>query len=117
MIDRGIYGKEVLQKINRYGYKIITWEKVYRRDGWDESVDSLKFRLTIYRNNYQDLLCYYFKYMRKKSDKIVKISLTNKKCSKIKKTIYRRISEIKNNAKVIYGCHKNDSTQYLSYKF
>ena len=70
VIDRGIYGKDVLEKIARSKHRVITWEKGYNRDGWREEGESGEFRLTRYRNNFHDLLCYDFKYIRYKSEKI-----------------------------------------------
>jgi len=34
IVDRGIYGKDSMQKILDRGHHLITWEKGYKRDGW-----------------------------------------------------------------------------------
>lgn len=70
VIDRGIYGKKILEEIASGRHRVITWEKGYNRDGWQEETKSGQFRLTRYRNNFYDLRCYDFKYIRYKSDKI-----------------------------------------------
>jgi hypothetical protein len=54
VIDRGIYGHDVLAEIHRRGDTIVTWEKGYGHDGWDEKLPVLHFRIMRYRNSLQD---------------------------------------------------------------
>ena len=54
VIDRGIYGKDVLSRINDNGDTLITWEKGYARDGWSDKLPVCHFKITRYRNNFQD---------------------------------------------------------------
>jgi len=54
VIDRGIYGHDILGEIHRRGDSIVTWEKGYSHDGWDEKLPVLHFRITRYRNSLQD---------------------------------------------------------------
>ena len=54
VIDRGIYGQEILGRINRNGDTLVTWEKGYGSDGWNDDLPVLNFRLTRYRNSFQD---------------------------------------------------------------
>ena len=58
--DRGIYSLEVLQRVVNNGDHIITWEKGYERDGWDDSKESEFFRHLRARNQANDLLVYEF---------------------------------------------------------
>ena len=62
VIDRGIYSLETLREIDGNGDKIITWEKNYKRDGWDETAATQKTSFSIPRNNAQDLRPYKFDY-------------------------------------------------------
>ena len=55
VIDRGIYGHDTLSEIHRRGDTIVTWEKGYGHDGWDEKLPVLHFRITRYRNSLQDI--------------------------------------------------------------
>ena len=54
VIDRGIYGHDILGEIHRRGDTIVTWEKGYAHDGWDDKLPVLHFRITRYRNSLQD---------------------------------------------------------------
>jgi hypothetical protein len=54
VIDRGIYGQDILGRINRNGDTLVTWEKGYGRDGWNDELPVLNFRVTRYRNSFQD---------------------------------------------------------------
>ncbi len=62
VIDRGIYSLETLREIRKTGDEIITWEKNYRRDGWDETAAVGTTAFSIPRNNAQDLRLYKFEY-------------------------------------------------------
>jgi len=70
VIDRGIYGMEVLSRINHNGNILITWEKGYARNGWDTGLPVCNFRITRYRNNFQDTICCDFNCVRYPFDKI-----------------------------------------------
>ena len=54
VIDRGIYGRDVLSRINDNGDTLITWEKGYGGDGWSGELPVCHFKITRYRNNFQD---------------------------------------------------------------
>ena len=54
VIDRGIYSHDTLSEIHRRGDTIVTWEKGYGHDGWDDKLPVLHFRITRYRNSLED---------------------------------------------------------------
>jgi len=61
--DRGLYGLDTLRRIvDDYKDHFITWEKNYKRDGWDEAVQPHQFEKMKERNNDEDLRCYRFRW-------------------------------------------------------
>jgi len=61
--DRGLYGLDTLRRIvEDYKDHFITWEKNYKRDGWDEALQSNQFEELKERNNDKDLRCYRFRW-------------------------------------------------------
>ncbi len=58
--DRGMYSLKALQRVVDMGDHIITWEKGYARDGWDDSKGSESFIRLRPRNYANDLLAYEF---------------------------------------------------------
>ena len=58
--DRGLYSLKALQRIIEMSDHIITWEKGYSRDGWDDSKKSEFFTRLRPRNYKSDLLTYEF---------------------------------------------------------
>lgn len=58
--DRGLYSLKALQRVVEMGDHIITWEKGYARDGWDEAKESESFIRLRPRNYENDLLTYKF---------------------------------------------------------
>ncbi|MBA7688415.1 hypothetical protein ES703_96895 [subsurface metagenome] len=58
--DRGMYSLKALQRALEMGDHIITWEKGYARDGWDDSKGSESFSRLRTRNYASDLLSYEF---------------------------------------------------------
>ena len=62
VIDRGIYGLNALREIVKQGDNIITWEKNYKADGWNENSFIGKTSFFIERNNAQDKQFYRFEY-------------------------------------------------------
>ena len=58
--DRGIYSLKALQRIIEMGDHIITWEKGYARDGWDDAREGESFTRLRQRNYESDLLTYEF---------------------------------------------------------
>lgn len=69
IIDRGIYSLETLQSIVASGDHIITWEKGYQRDGWNEKVKPEAFIMRIPRNSSKDLQTYYCFYQVREWEK------------------------------------------------
>ena len=64
IIDRGIFGAEIFSQFAEHPQRhLITWEKDYHRDGWDQSrpADG-EFIYERPRNNSQDLFAYHFSY-------------------------------------------------------
>lgn len=70
VIDRGIYGQNILSKINRNGDTLVTWEKGYGHDGWNNELPVLNFRITRYRNSFQDTVSSEFDCIRYPFEKI-----------------------------------------------
>ena len=70
VIDRGIYGHEALTRIHNSGDVIITWEKGYKHDGWNPDLPLTHFRLTRYRNSFQDVVACQFDCIRYPFEKI-----------------------------------------------
>ncbi len=58
--DRGMYSLKALQRIAEMGDHIITWEKGYARDGWNDSAENESFTRLRPRNYESDLLPYEF---------------------------------------------------------
>ena len=69
IVDRGIYSLSVLQRILETGDHIITWEKGYRRDGWDSREKCESFICTRERNDSNDLLVYEFRWQESSWDR------------------------------------------------
>ena len=70
VIDRGIYGQNILSRINRNGDTLVTWEKGYAYDGWNNELPVLNFRITRYRNSFQDTVSCEFDCVRYPFEKI-----------------------------------------------
>ena len=64
VIDRGIFGADVFERFLQQPHlHFITWEKDYRRDGWDEGKPTQgEFILERSRNHSQDLFTYKFSF-------------------------------------------------------
>jgi hypothetical protein len=60
VLDRGIYGLETFRRFLDRGDHLLTWEKDYQRDGWDERAPVHRFRRTRVRNGPDDLRLYRF---------------------------------------------------------
>jgi hypothetical protein len=60
VLDRGIYGLETFRRFLDRGDHVLTWEKGYRRDGWDERAPVHRFTRTRARNHAADLRLYRF---------------------------------------------------------
>jgi hypothetical protein len=74
IIDRGIYSFKIFEDFVRDEYMhIITWEKGYKKDKWDEQKISGDFSFYKRRNNSRDLFKYDFKYIDQRWEKNDKI--------------------------------------------
>ena len=62
IVDRGLYSLPALQQLIETGDQIITWEKGYGGDGWDEGKKSGSFVKLRRRNHANDLLAYRFQW-------------------------------------------------------
>jgi len=59
IIDRGIYGLDVLKEFTeKTGDFLITWEKGYKKNGWDDTKEFESFVMRIPKNNTKDLKDY-----------------------------------------------------------
>ena len=55
IVDRGIYGIDTLDEIVKSDDHIITWEKGYKKNGWNNKTNSENFIMRLPRNNSKDL--------------------------------------------------------------
>ena len=62
VIDRGVYSLKALRQLIDTGDEIITWEKGYAGDGWDEGKEGGMFVRMRPRNREDDLLMYRFQW-------------------------------------------------------
>ena len=60
IIDRGIYGLDTFKRFQSKGDYLITWEKNYQSDGWDEAGPTVDFQKYRTRNKADDLKEYSF---------------------------------------------------------
>jgi hypothetical protein len=61
--DRGLYGLDTLCRIvDEVKDHFITWEKNYKKDGWDEKAQEQQFEYLRPRNNAEDQRCYRFRW-------------------------------------------------------
>jgi len=60
VLDRGIYGLSTFNRFLDRGDHILTWEKDYRQDGWDDAAPARHFNRTRTRNHANDLRLYHF---------------------------------------------------------
>lgn len=76
-IDRGIFSTEVLEKVVKTdNLHIVTWEKNYNREMWDEQAKSIRGHLFKFRNNKSDIRLIEYRYQEykwSKNDKIRQI--------------------------------------------
>ena len=61
VVDRGIYGLETIRKFLSIADHLITWEKGYSNDGWEEDRKTVVFARFRSRNKAGDLQRYLFK--------------------------------------------------------
>ncbi len=66
IVDRGIYGIETLNEIVKSGDHIITWEKDYKKNGWNSQINSENFIMRLPRNSSRDLKEYKCTYQEQK---------------------------------------------------
>ena len=50
IVDRGIFGQHIFSKFREYGCSLITWEKGYKKDGWEPKRPALRFQRYRERN-------------------------------------------------------------------
>ena len=60
IIDRGIYGLDTFERFREEGDYLITWEKNYQDDGWDETKPTVDFQKYRTRNKADDFKKYSF---------------------------------------------------------
>ena len=66
IVDRGIYGIETLNEIVKSGDHIITWEKDYKKNDWNNQINSENFIMRLPRNSRNDLKEYRCTYQEQK---------------------------------------------------
>jgi transposase len=93
IVDRGIYSFKVFETIvNDEQLHIVTWEKGYKKDKWDEQKISGEFSIHRARNNRHDLRRYDFEYIdqdwaKKKNVRQIIVRATNPKRKTIEVSI------------------------------
>ena len=60
IIDRGVFGLDPFAGFRQLGDSLITWEKDYKRNGWDDSKPAVLFRRCRERNGPRKLLWWQF---------------------------------------------------------
>lgn len=60
IIDRGIFGLDTFERFREEGDYLITWEKNYQDDGWDDTKTTVDFQKFRTRNKADDLKGYLF---------------------------------------------------------
>ena len=60
VLDRGIYGLDTFARFLDRGDHLLTWEKDYRHDGWNDAAPVYRFSRTRMRNHAGDLRRYRF---------------------------------------------------------
>ncbi|MFW6367387.1 MAG: putative transposase [bacterium] len=60
VLDRGIFGLSTFERFRERGDYFLTWEKGYRRDGWDGRAPEIVFERRRVRNDSGDLRAHYF---------------------------------------------------------
>jgi predicted nucleic acid-binding Zn-ribbon protein len=60
ILDRGIFGQDAFSKFREYDCSLITWEKGYKKDGWDAELSAVVFQRFRERNQPGDLKKYSF---------------------------------------------------------
>jgi len=64
IVDRGIYGKEKMLEIDSADYGLVTWDKNYKKDAWDEKADKNNFLIQRARNYKSDLKTWNITFIR-----------------------------------------------------
>ena len=72
IVDRGIYGMETLMEIRTSGDSIITWEKDYKRNAWQDDRTFEMFTMDKYKNNSEISKSTTFKYQENAWNKNIK---------------------------------------------
>lgn len=67
IIDRGIYGREKMIKISERGYGLVTWEKSYKRDAWNENGNIIELKIERPKNCSTDIKTWSVKFIRDNS--------------------------------------------------
>lgn len=62
VLDRGIYGLDAIRRFGETGDWVLTWEKGYRHDGWQDTRAAGRFRRARPRNHAGDLRHYEFQW-------------------------------------------------------
>ena len=60
ILDRGIFGRDIFSKFGAHDCFLITWEKGYKKDGWNAESPAVKFQRYRERNSPGDLKEYSF---------------------------------------------------------
>ncbi len=67
VIDRGIYGKNKMEKIDNMGIGLVTWEKNYRKDAWDDKSNVTEFLIERPKNCDTDIKTWQVKFIQDRS--------------------------------------------------
>lgn len=64
IIDRGIYGEEKMVEIDKMQYGLVTWEKGYKRDAWDENKEVSQFKIHRRKNHSEHIKTWDVKFFK-----------------------------------------------------
>ena len=64
IIDRGIYGEEKMLEIDKMQYGLVTWEKGYKKNAWDENKAINEFKIHRRKNHSEDIRTWDVKFFK-----------------------------------------------------
>ena len=63
IVDRGVYGKDKMSEMDARGYGLVTWDKNYKKDAWNEVNKLNLFKIKRYKNNSRSSKIWHVRFM------------------------------------------------------
>ncbi len=63
IVDRGAYGKDKMSEMDAKGYGLVTWDKNYKKDAWNEANKLSLFKIKRYKNNSRSSKTWHVRFM------------------------------------------------------